>query len=51
MPADCRLVETHAFAVDNARSTGESEPVGRVADAEAGGLAATHARNCVFKAG
>lgn len=48
VPADCRLVETHAFAVDNAPLTGESEPVGRVADAEAGGVATIHARNCVF---
>ncbi len=48
VPADCRLVETHAFAVDNAPLTGESEPVGRVADADAGGVATTHARNCVF---
>jgi magnesium-transporting ATPase (P-type) len=38
VPADCRLVEANEFTVDNAALTGESEPVGRDARAEATGV-------------
>jgi P-type Ca2+ transporter type 2C len=33
VPADARLIEAHAFAVNEAMLTGESEPVDKVADA------------------
>jgi P-type Ca2+ transporter type 2C len=48
VPADCRLVQAHGFAVDNAPLTGESQPVRRAADPEVAGVAALEARNCVF---
>ncbi|WP_253195411.1 cation-transporting P-type ATPase [Streptomyces sp. JHA26] len=47
VPADCRLVEAHDLAVDNAAITGESEPVARTADSSTEGEAA-QARNLVF---
>ncbi|MFI7296590.1 cation-translocating P-type ATPase [Streptomyces sp. NPDC050121] len=45
--ADCRVVEAHELAVDNAPLTGESNAVGRTADPVAAG-SALQARNCVF---
>ncbi|MFF7647573.1 HAD-IC family P-type ATPase [Streptomyces canus] len=45
--ADCRVVEAHELAVDNAPLTGESNAVGRTADPVAAGPA-LDARNCVF---
>ncbi|MDX2678360.1 cation-translocating P-type ATPase [Streptomyces sp. NY05-11A] len=45
--ADCRVVEAHELAVNNAPLTGESEAVGRTAEAVAAGPA-LQARNCVF---
>ncbi|WP_079079080.1 cation-translocating P-type ATPase [Streptomyces sp. DSM 15324] len=45
--ADCRVVEAHELAVDNAPLTGESNPVGRTAEPAAAGPA-LEARNCVF---
>ncbi|MET9132937.1 cation-translocating P-type ATPase [Streptomyces antibioticus] len=45
--ADCRVVEAHELAVDNAPLTGESNPVGRTAEPVAAGPA-LEARNCVF---
>ncbi|MET9119178.1 cation-transporting P-type ATPase [Streptomyces longwoodensis] len=45
--ADCRLVEAHELAVDNAPLTGESNAVGRTAGPVAAGPA-LQARNCVF---
>lgn len=47
VPADCRLVEAQEAAVDNAPLTGESEPVGRVAEPVPPGPP-LRARNCVF---
>lgn len=48
VPADCRVIEAHGLAVNNAALTGESEPVGRTTDPVAGGTPLLHARNCVF---
>lgn len=45
--ADCRVVEAHELAVNNAPLTGESNAVGRTADAVAAGPL-LEARNCVF---
>ncbi|MFD0427304.1 cation-transporting P-type ATPase [Streptomyces zhihengii] len=45
--ADCRVVEAHELAVDNAPLTGESQAAGRTAEAVAAGPA-LEARNCVF---
>jgi P-type Ca2+ transporter type 2C len=45
--ADCRVVEAHELAVDNAPLTGESNAVGRTAEPVAAGPA-LEARNCVF---
>ncbi|WP_150136403.1 cation-translocating P-type ATPase [Streptomyces hyaluromycini] len=45
--ADCRLVEAHDVAVNNAALTGESDAVARVADPVPDGPA-LEARNCVF---
>ncbi|KUO06354.1 cation-transporting ATPase [Streptomyces caeruleatus] len=45
--ADCRVVEAHELAVNNAPLTGESNAVGRTADAVAAGPP-LQARNCVF---
>ncbi|RRR85885.1 cation-transporting P-type ATPase [Streptomyces sp. RP5T] len=45
--ADCRVVEAHELAVNNAPLTGESNAVGRTADPVATGPA-LEARNCVF---
>ena len=48
VPADCRLVEAHAFSVNNAALTGESAPVGRTADPAPQGVPTLDARNLVF---
>lgn len=48
VPADCRVIEAHELAVNNAALTGESEPVGRTTDPVAGGTPLLQARNCVF---
>ena len=48
VPADCRLVEAHAFAANNAALTGESAPVARTADAVGADVATLDARNLVF---
>ncbi|MEV6945170.1 cation-transporting P-type ATPase [Streptomyces sp. NPDC051172] len=45
--ADCRLVEAHELAVNNAALTGESDPVGRTRQPVAAGPV-LEARNCVF---
>ncbi|MDX5567057.1 cation-transporting P-type ATPase [Streptomyces sp. ID05-04B] len=45
--ADCRVVEAHELAVNNAPLTGESNAVGRTADPVAAGPP-LEARNCVF---
>jgi P-type Ca2+ transporter type 2C len=45
--ADCRLVQAHEVAVNNAALTGESEAVGRTSDPVTAGPP-LHARNCVF---
>lgn len=45
--ADCRVVEVHELAVNNAPLTGESNAVGRTADPVAVGPS-LEARNCVF---
>ncbi|NUP38014.1 MAG: cation-transporting P-type ATPase, partial [Streptomyces sp.] len=45
--ADCRLVEAHELAVNNAALTGESDPVGRTPQPVAAGPV-LEARNCVF---
>ncbi|MFI5553521.1 cation-translocating P-type ATPase [Streptomyces sp. NPDC051738] len=45
--ADCRVVEAHELAVNNAPLTGESNAVGRTADRVAAGPP-LEARNCVF---
>ncbi len=45
--ADCRVVEAHELAVNNAPLTGESNAVGRTADPVATGPP-LEARNCVF---
>ncbi|GHE49604.1 cation-translocating P-type ATPase [Streptomyces capitiformicae] len=45
--ADCRVVEAHELAVNNAPLTGESNAVDRTADAVAAGPP-LEARNCVF---
>ena len=46
--ADCRVVEAHELAVNNAALTGESEPVGRIADPVGAGLPRLEARNLVW---
>jgi P-type Ca2+ transporter type 2C len=48
VPADCRVVEAHELAVNNAALTGESEPVGRDADPAPPGTSPEAARNHVF---
>jgi Ca2+-transporting ATPase len=48
VPADCRVIEAHELAVNNAALTGESEPVRRTTDPVAGGTPLLQARNCVF---
>jgi calcium-translocating P-type ATPase len=48
VPADCRLVDAHAVAVDNAALTGESTPVRCAAEAAAPGTAVVEARNTAF---
>lgn len=48
VPADCRLVEAYAMAVNNAALTGESGPVGRTVEPAPAGLPCPQARNCVF---
>ncbi|MES4903200.1 MULTISPECIES: cation-transporting P-type ATPase [unclassified Streptomyces] len=45
--ADCRLVEAHEVAVNNAALTGESDAVGRTGEPVAAGPV-LQARNCVF---
>ncbi|MZF85979.1 cation-transporting P-type ATPase [Streptomyces sp. SID5643] len=45
--ADCRVVEAHELAVNNAPLTGESNAAGRTADPVAAGPP-LEARNCVF---
>ncbi|AZQ40894.1 cation-transporting P-type ATPase [Streptomyces cyaneochromogenes] len=45
--ADCRVVEAHELAVNNAPLTGESNAVGRTADAVTA-VPPLEARNCVF---
>ncbi|WP_367325728.1 cation-translocating P-type ATPase [Streptomyces sp. HUAS ZL42] len=45
--ADCRVVEAHELAVNNAPLTGESNAVGRTAEPVAAGPP-LEARNCVF---
>ncbi|MGY4742256.1 cation-translocating P-type ATPase [Streptomyces sp. ATMOS53] len=45
--ADCRVVEAHELAVNNAPLTGESNAVGRTADPVVAGPP-LEARNCVF---
>ncbi len=45
--ADCRVVEAHEVAVNNAPLTGESDAVGRTDEPVAHGPL-LHARNCVF---
>ncbi|MCQ9179416.1 cation-transporting P-type ATPase [Streptomyces sp. IBSBF 2953] len=47
VPADCRVVEAHELAVNNAPLTGESNAVDRTADPVAAGPP-LDARNCVF---
>ncbi|MFG3064642.1 cation-translocating P-type ATPase [Streptomyces sp. NPDC048231] len=47
VPADCRLVEAHEVAVNNAALTGESDAVARTAEPVAPGPP-LEARNCVF---
>jgi len=46
--ADCRLVEVRELAVEMAALTGESRPLGRVAEAVGAGVEIAEARNCVF---
>jgi magnesium-transporting ATPase (P-type) len=48
VPADCRLVEAYAMAVNNAALTGESGPVGRTVEPAPTDLPRLQARNCVF---
>ncbi len=48
VPADCRFVDTHAVAVDNAALTGESTPVRRHADPVPAGTPELEARNTAF---
>lgn len=47
VPADCRLVEARAVALNNAALTGESEPARRTADTVPPGPL-LQARNCLF---
>ncbi|WP_424886094.1 cation-translocating P-type ATPase [Streptomyces sp. SAI-126] len=47
VPADCRVVEPHELAVNNAPLTGESNPVSCTADPVAAG-SPLESRNCVF---
>ncbi|MFJ4850746.1 MULTISPECIES: cation-translocating P-type ATPase [unclassified Streptomyces] len=47
VPADCRLVEARAVALNNAALTGESDPIPRTADEVAPGPL-LQARNCLF---
>ncbi|MBI3688624.1 MAG: cation-transporting P-type ATPase [Actinobacteria bacterium] len=48
VPADCRLIEVHEAAANNAALTGESEPVARTADPVAADTQPLQSRNCVF---
>ncbi len=48
VPADCRLVEAHDLAVNNAALTGESELVGCTSDPMPAGTPGLRARNSVF---
>jgi len=48
VPADCRFVEVHSVAVDNATLTGESTPARRSADPAPAGTAPLEARNAAF---
>lgn len=48
VPADCRVIEAHAFAINNAPLTGESAPVGRSAEPVDVGVAVLDARNLAF---
>ncbi|MDW4911667.1 cation-transporting P-type ATPase, partial [Streptomyces sp. ADMS] len=47
VPADCRVVEAHELAVNNASLTGESNPVSCTADPVVAG-SPLEARNCLF---
>lgn len=46
--ADCRVVEAHELAVNNMALTGESDPVGRIAELVATGNGRLEARNLVW---
>ena len=46
--ADCRLVEAHGLAMNNASLTGESNPVGRTDEPVPSSTQPVEARNCVF---
>ena len=46
--ADCRVIEAHTLSIEMAALTGESQPVARVADPVAQGVAPVDARNAVF---
>jgi calcium-translocating P-type ATPase len=48
VPADCRVVDAHDLAVNNAALTGESEPVARSHGPVAADTPRLHARNHVF---
>ncbi|MEU2429390.1 cation-transporting P-type ATPase [Streptomyces sp. NPDC007861] len=47
VPADCRLIDAHEVAVNNAALTGESDAVGRTGEPVASSPV-LEARNCVF---
>ncbi|HTI21263.1 MAG TPA: cation-transporting P-type ATPase [Kutzneria sp.] len=48
LSADCRVVEAHELTVNNMALTGESDPVGRSADAVPTGIARLEAHNLVW---
>ncbi len=48
VPADCRVVESHALAVNNAALTGESQPARRFAEPIGVDVPVLEARNCAF---
>jgi P-type Ca2+ transporter type 2C len=48
VPADCRFVDVHTVAVDNAPLTGESTPARRSVDASPPGVPVLEARNTAF---
>ncbi len=48
VPADCRVIEAHDLAVNNAALTGESEPVSRTTDSVPVDTPLLQARNCTF---